>query len=320
MAGCFIIALGLAWLGFARTYSETLVAAGVLGFGGGILDMVLSPIVCAIQPEQRTESLNWLHSFVCVGAAFTALIAMLAFGSGMNWRALAFWMMLAPVAIGVLFLFVRLPSLVAESGNRSKVRHLVHQKFFLLTLATILLGGATEAGLVQWLPSFAELDLGFGRVAGGGSLLAFSIAMAVGRMVVGLLKYRYSVYQIMGFGCAATAILLLLAGLCPVHEIALTAAILAGLTGSCLWPSTLAVAADRYPLGGASMFGLLAALGNFGGIIMPWFIGVVADRSSIAAGLTASALCPLLMLATLRAMRRQKARFVPTPLGPVAVL
>jgi hypothetical protein len=46
---------------------------------------------------------------------------------------------------------------------------------------------------------------------------------------------------------------------------AVGACILVGLTGSCLWPTTLAVAADRYPHGGATMFALLGALGNFGG-------------------------------------------------------
>jgi len=38
-----------------------------------------------------------------------------------------------------------------------------------------------------------------------------------------------------------------------------------GLAGSCLWPTTLGVASDRFPRGGATMFGLLAAFGNPGG-------------------------------------------------------
>jgi fucose permease len=54
--------------------------------------------------------------------------------------------------------------------------------------------------------------------------------------------------------------------------------VLVGFTGSCLWPTTLAVGADRYPRGGATMFALLGALGNFGGIFMPWLVGVVADH------------------------------------------
>ena len=35
------------------------VAVFVLGLGAGILDMMLSPIVCALQPDHRTAAMNW---------------------------------------------------------------------------------------------------------------------------------------------------------------------------------------------------------------------------------------------------------------------
>ena len=40
-----------------------LAAAALMGCGAGILDMVLSPIVSALEPERRTWAMNWLHSF-----------------------------------------------------------------------------------------------------------------------------------------------------------------------------------------------------------------------------------------------------------------
>src|ERR1700676_1926249 len=79
--------------------------------------------------------------------------------------------------------------------------------------------------------------------------------------------------------------------------------ILGGPTGSCLWSTTLAVAGDRYPDGGATMFALLGALGNFGGIFMPWLVGVVADHWGLRWGLATATFCPLLMLFTLQGLR-----------------
>jgi MFS family permease len=58
----------------------------------------------------------------------------------------------------------------------------------------------------------------------------------------------------------------------------------------------LAITADKYPNGGATMFGALAAFGNAGGIFMPWLVGVIADTHSLHWGLAISALAPLLML------------------------
>ncbi len=43
------------------------------------------------------------------------------------------------------------------------------------------------------------------------------------------------------------------------------------------------------------MYGALAAFGNVGGIVMPWIVGLAADRWTMHAGLATAALCPLLM-------------------------
>jgi nitrate/nitrite transporter NarK len=53
------------------------------------------------------------------------------------------------------------------------------------------------------------------------------------------------------------------------------------------------------------MFGLLAAFGNLGGILMPWRVGVTADRSSLRLGLATSIACPLLMAFVLLWMQRR---------------
>jgi len=53
------------------------------------------------------------------------------------------------------------------------------------------------------------------------------------------------------------------------------------------------------------MFGLLAAFGNLGGIVMPWLVGVTADWSSLRLGLATSTACPLLMAFMLLWMQRR---------------
>ena len=105
-------------------------------------------------------------------------------------------------------------------------------------------------------------------------------------------------------GCAGTVLLFLMGSFVPWPWLALASCVAAGFTGSCLWPTLLAVAADRHPEGGATMFGALAALGNAGGIGMPWLVGVIADRSDLRWGLAVSALAPALLLPLVAALRR----------------
>jgi fucose permease len=73
---------------------------------------------------------------------------------------------------------------------------------------------------------------------------------------------------------------------------------------SCLWPTMLAIVAGEFSAGGASMFGLLAACGNVGGIIMPWIIGIAADRTGLRIGLAFGSLAPLLLLILLAILAR----------------
>ena len=101
-------------------------------------------------------------------------------------------------------------------------------------------------------------------------------------------------------------VLFLLGSFLPNPTLALTCCIVAGFTGSCLWPTMLAVTADRYPSGGATMFGTLAALGNAGGIFMPWVVGFIADRSNLHWGLAVSAIAPLVMLPLVLRLRANR--------------
>ena len=305
IAGNVLIAFGLAILGIAPAYGTVCVAMFVMGLGAGILDMVLSPIVAALQPERRTAAMNWLHSFYCVGAVATVLAGSLALRVGLGWRTISLWLTVMPVLVAVAFLCVRMPLLVAEGGARTRLRSLMREPYFLVALAAIFLGGATEVGLAQWLPAYAEKSLGFSTWTSGMSLLVFSLAMAAGRIAVGISGHRLNPFVLL-LGCCWGSVVLFLAGcFAPWPAVALAACMAVGITGSTLWPSMLGVAADRYPRGGASMFGMLAALGNFGCVFMPWMIGVAADWTSMRWGLSTATLCPLLMAFLLVWLRRR---------------
>jgi len=301
--GNTLTAISLVAMAFAPTYTLLLVAIFVLGLGAGILDMVLSPIVSALNPSNRAAALNWLHSFYCVGAAITVLAGTLALSAGFGWRGTCLILLPLPLGLLVAFAPLRFPDLAHESV-RTSARSLFAKRWFVFAAIAIMLGGATELGIAQWLPAYAETSLGFPAWISGGSLLLFSVAMALGRMTVGFIGTRLNPFSLLAWSCGSTVVLFLFGSFLPIPSLALTACILAGFTGSCLWPTMLAVTADRYPTGGASMFAALAALGNVGGIFMPWLIGFIADRSNLHWGLALSALAPLLMLPLVLRLRR----------------
>lgn len=302
--GNALIAVGLVAAALAPDYTWLGAALFLFGLGAGVIDMVLSPVVAALNPTRRAAAMNWLHSFYCVGAGVTIIVGTLALQAGFGWRTAC--LILLPLPVGLLLAFVPLqfPAL-SVAGGRLKLRTLLRRGWFLFALAGIFLGGATELGMAQWLPAYAETSLGFPAWAGGAALLAFSIAMAAGRMVVGAMGPRWNPFRVMAWGCGTSVLLFLAASFLPVPVFALAACIAVGFTGSCLWPTMLAVTADRYPEGGATMYGALGAFGNMGGICMPWVVGWVADHADLHWGLAVSALAPALMLPLVLGLNRR---------------
>ena len=166
-----------------------------------------------------------------------------------------------------------------------------------LALAAILLAGATEQGMSQWLPTFTERVLGYSKAAGGMTLAGFLIAMVAGRWGAAMLGHKVRPLWLM-YGCGVGCVVLfVVATVCPAPPVGVAACVGVGLCCSCLWPTLLGVTADRFPHGGASMFSLLAAAGNAGCFIMPWTIGFVATRHGLRTGLGTGALAPVLLLA-----------------------
>jgi fucose permease len=294
--GTLLIAVGLGVLSISPGYSMVLVAVFIMGLGAGILDMVLSPIVAALRPGSRATSLNWLHSFYGIGTVVTVLVGALAFRLVVGWRTISLTLITVPLLVAFGFVKVDLPPLLSgKEGGRTALRDLCRDSSFLAINVAIFLGGALELGLAQWLPAYAEMSLGFSKWTGSISLLAFSAAMALGRIFAGLIGRRLYPLRLMLNCCWTSVVLFLVACFAPWPAVALSASVAVGLAGSCLWPTTLGVASDRFPRGGATMFGLLAAFGNLGGILMPWLVGVTSDWSSLRLGLATSTICPLLM-------------------------
>lgn len=292
LLGLALSAFGLIFLACATRYVELLVSCAVLGLGAGMLDMVISPIVAALRPDRRAAALNWLHSFYCSGAVGTVLVASAALYLDLPWRAVAVAIAVFPMLLFFGFSRMYIPRLVHEEQERTPVPTLMQHPWFLGALVAIALAGATEAGMAQWLPAYAERVLDYSRATSGLALAGFSVAMVAGRMLAATAAHRVPPIPLMLAGCGLAALFYLVGSFCPAAPLALAACVAVGFAESWLWPTTLGITADRFPHGGGAMFALLAAAGNAGCFIIPWVVGLAAEATSLRYGLAVAALCP----------------------------
>jgi fucose permease len=280
--------------------------AVVVGLGIGALDALVTPLVCAVYPEARTRTSNRLHAFYPLGMLLCVLLVLLLLRLGLDWRAVFRCLSLLCLPYGIAVLTVSLPAASHAGPQRLPTRDLFRTRHFLLLTALILLAGATEAGPSQWLPAYIEEAAGGTQVAGALGLLAFGTTMAIGRFGNSLLAQRFGARRLLAAGTLVCTVMMVLAALplSPLLNVAALAII--GLAVSGLWPSVLALAGDRFPAAGASMFSLLSSAGGIGCVIGPLAIGLVADRWGLhwgMASLTAAPLVALMLLRTLAATR-----------------
>ena len=69
-----------------------------------------------------------------------------------------------------------------------------------------------------------------------------------------------------------------------IYVIAIGAVII-GLSFAAVYPTTLAIAADRYERLAGTIFGLLFAMGLIGGMFFPWIVGQISQMHSVRAGM-----------------------------------
>lgn len=299
ISGLLSLCVGLSLLGFASSYAVLLASAFLLGLGAGLQEVVLSPVVAALQPHRRATLLNWMHASFSLGGVATVVIGSASLHLQVPWRVTTFAFVSVPVLVIIGFALVRRLPLLHEEAAHEPLRRMVFHPFLWVAVALIALGGGTELGVGQWLPTFAERSLGFTKASAALVLAGFSLAMFAGRIVSGHWLANANPAKMMLAFCAACIVLLLVASFVPQRGVALAACIALGFAVSCYWPTALSIAGNRYPGGGASMFGLLSAFGNAGCMMVPWVVGIVAERSTLNLGMAAIAVCPVIMITLL---------------------
>jgi fucose permease len=306
LAGSLIQAAGCFWIASAHSFGEALAGGVVLGAGGAATDPLTTPLVCAVYPERRARMSNVLHGFFCIGLAATAAVLLALLEMGVGWRSAFRAIGALCLPHGVAALLRPLPKQTHQGAVRLRARDMVRDRRFLVLAAAMTFAGATEVGPTNWLPTLVQRAWpGAGATtAGAAGMIVFGLLMAAGRFLTSTLCHRFGVERLL----AASAVLCtagLTAIAAPLPPIATGAALaVVGFGVGCLWPTVLALAGDRFPDAGASMFSVLSMAGGIGCIVAPAWIGWVASGTGrIELGLASLAAAPLLFLLLLHALR-----------------
>ena len=139
-----------------------LIAVMIYAVGGGLLEVLVSPVVEACPSDNKEKAMSLLHSFYCWGHAGVVLISTVFFyvvGID-NWKILAIiW---AVIPIGNAFVFSKVPiaPLLEDGDTGLGLKELFRMKIFWILLIMMICAGASEQAVSQWASTFAEKGLG----------------------------------------------------------------------------------------------------------------------------------------------------------------
>lgn len=281
-------------------FAGMLAAVIVYAIGGGIIEVLISPIMESCPTDNKEKAMSLLHSFYCWGHVGVVLIstAFFALCGIENWRYLAYVWALVPIINGFIFLKTPIAPLIADGERGMTVAELFRSKIFWLLVVMMVCSGACEQGVSQWVSAFAETGLGISKTAGDlAGPLTFATLMGISRAIYGKYGDKLNLEKFMSVSAVLCIFSYVLAALAPIPLLSLAGCALCGFSVGIMWPGTFSRAAATLRTGGTAMFALLALAGDLGCSAGPTLVGFVSDAAggNLKAGIFAAVLFPLVM-------------------------
>ena len=138
-----------------------LIAVMIYAIGGGLLEVLVSPVVEACPTDNKEKAMSLLHSFYCWGHVGVVLLSTLffrIFGIA-NWKYMALVWALIPIANGIFFTRVPIAPLLDEGEKGLTMGELFKKKIFWVLMLMMLCAGASEQAVSQWASTLAEKKL-----------------------------------------------------------------------------------------------------------------------------------------------------------------
>ena len=279
-------------------YIGLIISSIVFAVGGGLIEVLVSPIVDALPGEAKASAMSLLHSFYSWGQVLVIILsttALLLIGHDLWFLLPLAWALLPAIN---LFNFTKVPLVpLVEESQRTPLKALITSKVFLIALLLMVCSGASEQAMGQWASLFAERGLGISKALG--DLLGpcvFAVMMGIARTLYGIKGQNINMHKTLII-CSSLCILsFVITAIVPNPVISLMGCALCGLTVSLMWPGMLSITAAGYPTGGIAMFAILALGGDLGCAVGPWLTGIVANGSTLNMGLLAAVIFPVVML------------------------
>ena len=280
----------------------------VYAIGGGIIEVLVSPVMESCPTDNKEKAMSLLHSFYCWGHVGVVLISTVFFKlAGIdNWRVIACIWALIPLVNAYIFARTPIAPLISEGDRGMSIGELFTNKTFWILMLMMICSGASEQAVGQWASAFAERGLGLSKTLGDlVGPMTFAVMMGLSRVFYGKYVERIDLTRFMTASAALCVCSYLLISLSPWPVLSVIGCAVCGLTVGIMWPGTFSTAAVALRSGGTAMFALLALGGDLGCNGGPTLVGLISGMfgDQMKLGILSAIVFPLTMFVCLRLSR-----------------
>lgn len=310
--GLGIITVALFTLASASSFGPVVRSMLLLGLGGGMVVTGANALVSDISPDRRSSTLNLLNLFFGLGGLLTPLIGAYLFAG--NTLGLCY---LIAILTACTFLFHVLTPMPPPTGERgfqlADAGKLAGNPALMLMSLFLFLYVACEVGVWNWLAKHLVAQGIPEKTALQTLSLGFALGILIGRVVVSRILIRISAINV----TLACSILMALTtwGMLQTNDplIAGVLVFCAGLAMAPVFPTTLGMVGDRFPVMTATAMGIAITCGWIGLAVSSKIIGAIAgtDSAKLKTALLVLPVFSVLMILVnlmLRASSRSQAR------------
>ncbi|MBQ7887654.1 MAG: MFS transporter [Clostridia bacterium] len=288
-----------------------LLSVMVYAIGGGIIEVLVSPVMESCPTDNKEKAMSLLHSFYCWGHVGVVLISTIFFAfSGIgNWRALSIAWAVIPLVNAFIFAKTPIAPLISGGEKGMGIKELFASKVFWILMLMMLCSGASEQAVSQWASAFAEQGLHLTKAVGDlVGPMTFAVMMGLSRIFYGKYGEKINLERFMSRSSALCVAAYLIISLAPWPALSVVGCALCGLTVGIMWPGTFSRAAVALRTGGTAMFALLALAGDLGCGSGPTLVGLISGLAgdNMKLGILAALVFPLVMVLCLKLGKLEK--------------
>lgn len=281
-------------------FSGILLSVVIYAIGGGLLEVLVSPIIEACPTDNKESTMSLLHSFYCWGCTGVVLLSTIFFHlfGVQSWKRLTLFWIWIPIANLILFTKVPIYSLHEEGERGMSLLELVKEKTFWVLMVMMLCAGAAEQSVSQWASTFAEEGLGITKTVGDlVGPMSFSILMGLSRLLYGKYGEKMELDRFMKASSLLCILSYLGIALVPFPMVELICCGICGFSVGILWPGTFSKASASLRRGGTVLFAMLALAGDLGCSGGPTLVGFVSSawNNNLRAGILVGILFPIVL-------------------------